>query len=386
MSSSKLYTKFEELAQRALFRFNGTLEDKVTQWCSEILQHDAEVARRRAQLLLNKIRDWLLQQEDNIHNLLFPSILDVYIEGSKLKIGDSQNGYLEADARTGLALTDFSLKNIPINPTYIDLYKYVPWETLMKIIKSGKLKVSEPSKCNDLYEFMPAWTDEKERNEIFDVIKTLEIVILCLSRTPSSPVMWGHYGDYGKGAVLRFKVPVYRLVVGNNENETMLVIARNEKELHQVLNTQKMLLISDVTYSNTRPEYKGYTNYYEYNQLHSRKGIDWAYEQEVRLIFNNNDFETITCTTDSGKIYLSPCLMEYLREIIVGARREESGKDASEVIKQAIKDSGRKINTRFAISKAEYSKGTYELMIDAPSTPELHTIPLYCRYGLQTHL
>ncbi|CAN7209694.1 DUF2971 domain-containing protein [Pseudomonas sp. LjRoot71] len=119
------------------------------------------------------------------------------------------------------------------------LYKYVTAKTAIKILK-GSIRFTQPGAFNDPFELLPQfitpktiaeqdqyslsvdcigsrrkgilrnWVKEDDRYKgDFQARKIVEslndaIGLLCLSRNPESLLMWGHYGDEYRGAIIEF--------------------------------------------------------------------------------------------------------------------------------------------------------------------------------------
>ena len=383
---SALLDKFVELANTCFAEYQGDLEDKVTAWCYEILAKCEDLenkealetfARMRASELLSKIQKHL--ELNHPERLLFPEYLKVKRGPNKILVGDEQLGYLGVDVITGCATMLRYRPTQVIPPVFVSLYLYVNWDVLCKIIAQGRLKLSIPKECNDLYEFLPAWRNEDEKEKIFEIVKKSQQVVMCFSRTPCSPVMWGHYGDYGRGAVLRFKVPVYRCVASQSTHECLLVVAESEKELD--ISEECQVYIAQVTYSDVRPPFKPSKNFYEYSRFSAQKGTAWSYEEEMRIVFNYDENKTVN---EGGK-YFTPIMMPYLAEVILGARNEYSIRDAKQILRQLQKDAGRRKEFRFTVSKAEYDSFGYTVKVPGSrryDIEDISDIPLYRRIGL----
>lgn len=382
MKGQNLSKRFIELAEEALAFFPGNIHDKMTAWClSELTNAMPDfpqaklqfIAQERASTLFAKIIKWLNDNENDDYLILVSSYLEIYVKDSVMRVGDNQLGYIEANVLTGLALTDLQKYHVPVLPTYISLYKYVTWDTLVAILGNAKMKASEPRKCNDVYEFMPAWGTEEEKQRIFEIMDGLESLMFCLSRTPSSSVMWGQYAEDGAGALLRFSVPVYKLIAGSNEHECMLIVAPDEEALSNSLDKDRPLIISQVVYKEERPAFAPKKTYYDYDQLYCRKGTDWAYEQEMRIIFNKDELGT---TFEEGH-YLTPVLMPYLTDIVLGQRCEKT----VEQVRALIGENHDWLHN-IPIHRTEYSPSSYKLQLPVPESLGIESVPLYRRMGL----
>lgn len=122
---------------------------------------------------------------------------------------------------------------------YMPLYKYVSFSTARKILE-GSIRFTQPGAFNDPFELLPQFINPKNINDIApyalrldcfgprrkalfrqglsiedknksdiqarSIVQSLnEVVgILCLSKNPDSLLMWGHYSDEYRGAIIEF--------------------------------------------------------------------------------------------------------------------------------------------------------------------------------------
>ncbi len=348
--------------------------EKLENWAYDVCKcqslEDKQIVAATVRILIEKIKDWL-GRADNHETGLFAPFLTVQLDSNTKKIclGDEEIRVMEASLETGLALTrDGKVKNL--RPTYIPLFLYVKWGDLEKILKSNSLKVSSPRECNDLYEFLPAWSSEIEKNEILKIGAGLEQVMLCLSRTAHSSVMWGHYGDFARGALLEFKLPVYKIRCGFSVDETLFVVAKDYNQLVRKTDTKEAIYISEVSYQNERLKWAPTNNYYRYTRFAATKGIDWAHEKEMRIVFNNDEPH---CSYRDGRCF-SSIIMPYLSRVVLGARCAYSVKDAKSMIAQWCKDANKKY--KLSVLKSSYNSKLYTLEVPTEDCPEMESIPL----------
>ncbi len=95
--------------------------------------------------------------------------------------------------------------------------------------------------------------------------------VTCGSKTPTCPVMWGHYGNNHTGVCLKFDF--------NLENDSKNILF-DEKEKLELLN---------VNYSDTPLDIFNYTDSELLNlifKIFQCKSKKWSYEEEIRLIKN----------------------------------------------------------------------------------------------------
>lgn len=119
------------------------------------------------------------------------------------------------------------------------LYKYVTAKTAIKIL-NGSIRFTQPGAFNDPFELLPQFITPKTMTEQVEhslsvdcvgsrrkgiirngikeedrykgdfqarsIMKSLNdaIGLLCLSKNPESLLMWGHYGDEYRGAIIEF--------------------------------------------------------------------------------------------------------------------------------------------------------------------------------------
>lgn len=93
------------------------------------------------------------------------------------------------------------------------LYHYTPAQWALKAIRDHRLKATEPDNSNDLFEIFPYQWDTYEERETAEYFRrrmsqgdSLSGRILCFSKTCTSPLLWGHYAEKGRGICLGFDV------------------------------------------------------------------------------------------------------------------------------------------------------------------------------------
>lgn len=85
------------------------------------------------------------------------------------------------------------------------LFYFTRSEHALSALKDNRIKVSEFSKCNDVFELYHfSGSDAKLRRDHRDWAKGIEgkVRFVCLSEGWQDPLMWGYYGDNGLGACL----------------------------------------------------------------------------------------------------------------------------------------------------------------------------------------
>src|SRR5450830_46490 len=158
-----------------------------------------------------------------------------------------------------------------------------------------RIKISRFEELNDPFELLGIDIANKTHRAAFcatknEINKTQGLI--CLSKTWSSPLMWGHYAEKHTGIGLGFDIPDHLLAP---------VIYR------------KLLLKMEI--DPKTKEHKPTEKFVE--QLLRTKFFDWKYENEMRL-FVNLDHNTV----ESGKYFYSFSKDFVLREVILGPHCE----------------------------------------------------------------
>lgn len=254
---------------------------------------------------------------------------------------------------------------------YIYRYKYLPDMIGIKgVVQNGTIKFSHPSAFNDPFDCMPsskfgsfanlrecnpnlyaAWTAQsgspaqrlmgmeqskrilREKIESGELLKRLleQASVLSLSKIPDSILMWSHYSDFHRGAVVEFKIPIDNRMISLNAG-------------------YRELIALDVDYTETRPtlEFSGAKadGAETLRQLFLAKSHHWAYEQESRVIKR------------LGGSGIFEYNHEFLHSVIVGAK-SNSYYEVRECVAAASVSIGRKVE----IFKAEFDRSAYAIKI-----------------------
>ena len=174
------------------------------------------------------------------------------------------------------------LQNPPI------AYKYVTEDRLIKFIEHPSIRFTPPSALNDPFEYRPKIVDEKSSfNEIElndDVVGIMNAFLAqmsahlgtcALSTDPKSTLMWSHYADAHRGAVIGFNLDdeffrsfkLFEVTYAERKPEIRIEELKSSGfRLDNPVSLDWVALTSD------RPE------------LIKTKSAAWAYESEVRLV------------------------------------------------------------------------------------------------------
>ena len=208
------------------------------------------------------------------------------------------------------------------------LHKYVTIDTLKKIVR-GTIRFTQPGAFNDPFELVPELhapeTDNKNININFDlqaprrkpavgelpdnfrsefcsdfnsrkIVKELNnsVGILCLSQTYNSILMWSHYADEYKGAIVTFKKDhdFFNGLIEIDYRES-----RPKKDISAYIDSEEPVPISELC---VKPK-------------------DWQYESEVRIIRSLNDCEKVGYS-EKYPIYVMDIPIECIKSITLGER------------------------------------------------------------------
>ena len=158
-----------------------------------------------------------------------------------------------------------------------------------------RIKIARFGDLNDPFELLAVDLADKEHRKAFRETKE-ELAgskgLICLSRSWTNPLLWGHYAERHTGIALGFEIPS-KLLAEVIYAKTPLKIPIDRKTNKPALSEKLM------------------------NQLLRTKFFDWKYEDEMRL-FVQLDHET----KESGLYFADFSADFQLREVILGPRCE----------------------------------------------------------------
>ena len=129
------------------------------------------------------------------------------------------------------------------------------------------------------------------------------IGILCLSGSSRHPLMWAHYAENHQGALLEF-------------DASSLCFSRRRH------NEDEFGVLRRVYYADTRPVVSNYPNDDFVASLAFTKALEWAYEQEHRMIWPL-ELSDRQVDADGGQIHLIDVPPTALRSITLGCKASE---------------------------------------------------------------
>lgn len=198
------------------------------------------------------------------------------------------------------------------------IYKYVSPDNLYRYLENWHLRLTPPAAFNDPFDVSPVfpvdtWMPSGQaadksavRSEMKRAFRAGDMGVLCLTRTRTHPLMWAHYADGHRGALLEF-------------DETHPCFNRRPS----TTSVQGQLM--PVLYADERPKAENFS-LSSMAALHTTKSLDWAYEQEVRLLWQLSKADVQPDLSDSAghpiRLYAVP--VEALRCIVLGCNSDQA--------------------------------------------------------------
>ncbi|ACS80717.1 DUF2971 domain-containing protein [Maridesulfovibrio salexigens] len=226
------------------------------------------------------------------------------------------------------------------------LYKYFSCEgkneeekraCFLNFLKKPYLRFTPPKYFNDPFEARPTSSVlgssyvAKSHKHFYEGIYRTQYNVLCLTRSPLNKLMWAHYAQDHTGYVLG--INVNHEVFSNHKTCTIPVQFGNV--IYTTTRPTNTLI------NNTKNPYQTiYRNYSLDNAEHiSRcflyKSLDWAYEEEVRIVKYFGDYGTYpgdtnesiielkkyfdTPTINGSKMFDLKIKKNWIKEIYIGA-------------------------------------------------------------------
>jgi hypothetical protein len=247
------------------------------------------------------------------------------------------------------------------------LYKYVSAARAIDIITNRRVQFSLPKYFNDPFDrplnpvarSRDLWGDLMGplRADIKSRAWEMNSGILSLTRTATNSLMWAHYAESHKGVVLGFDMEV----AGFLETDSNMIPAHFGSVVYS-----RRRVLDDYSTKGANPLMVGatfgfdITNYEKLQRLFLTKPLDWAYEEEVRVVkcvsgisegqshTTSGRFDTIS--TSEGLRYLYNLPLKSLREIYYGVRCDSSSFKAIDFTGMSV-----------SFHRCELDQDTYEL-------------------------
>lgn len=183
-------------------------------------------------------------------------------------------------------------------------YHFIKAEYVEDFLTNGRLKVTQLGHSNDCFEFRPGFSCPEVESEWKKTIQGGEPCVICLTSRMSSPVVWGHYGDKGRGVCLVFDIPIEKYT--NPQFPDLYRIYGIQLPLGKVKYQKKQHVIDKIPVIGS----------IEMNDLVVKlaciKAKDWEYEQEYRVCLPESLLQA-----DNGKLFYSGFL-QYCSAVLLG--------------------------------------------------------------------
>ncbi len=109
----------------------------------------------------------------------------------------------------------------------------------------------------------------RQTRDLIEDLLNSEFAVLCLSRNPSSVLMWSHYSNGHRGYVVEL-------------DEADHLFSGGESDPDKSLNLKRMGTLFDVKYSNHREVVR--ISDLDHSTLFGLKAAEWQYESECRVV------------------------------------------------------------------------------------------------------
>lgn len=215
-------------------------------------------------------------------------------------------------------------------PDCVVLYKYMGISAFESTLDSWSLKACIPYEANDIMELTPQAISPNTRYmAMFNSPQCSPPPFLCFSRNITTPAMWGHYADSGKGVCLVFCFPVqdkeWKHDIVATESLHFSNVDCTEQGKESLSRMQKAML-SPILYSDERvnppvslENAPACAIEKWFHSLITTKGKSWEYEEEIRLIADYEDSDGVA----KGLVSFS-WPMNYLVGVVTGPRCQYS--------------------------------------------------------------
>ena len=184
------------------------------------------------------------------------------------------------------------------------LYKYVSLGAAKKIVQGKSIGFSLMEYFNDPFDQPDALPEspspvDQTKAEIRSVLWKKSTVVLSLSRSYTNTVMWSHYGDEHRGAVI--EIDAHK--AGFMDPQTNLIPAQFGTVVYSRVK-QSRYAPTDEDNIEIGTEHRFIcTRYEELQHLFLTKDLPWSYEEEVRVVKNctSPQGHETTYTNESGE-------------------------------------------------------------------------------------
>lgn len=172
------------------------------------------------------------------------------------------------------------------------LYKYYGHDAGLAALRSRKLGFTTPSRFNDPFELTALSNGNgplSKQRTLLNQIEELkdQVVILSLTRSPSNPLMWSHYGQNHTGVVIAYEAEGTFL---NSQQYNLIpadagdVIYTHTKSPFQLTMATMAALNKVYQQGFGAPGDQTFEQQALARRLFLTKHASWVYEEEVRVV------------------------------------------------------------------------------------------------------
>jgi hypothetical protein len=243
------------------------------------------------------------------------------------------------------------------------LYKYMTSERLISLLETAKVRLTQFFDQNDPYEcsiaLLPLEREKEEALEDDYHAERIEVEakfrreysqfgMLCLTEHYNNLLMWSHYAENHRGAVVGFDTS--NQFFNSREKLYEFTYGLSEKEL----NIRGFGTVKRMNYVTLR-KHISLGDYYSLDDIFFTKSIHWQYEGEYRILKNIYMMKPTKRLQSGEEIYLTDIPRNCIKQIIFGLHCNEDliGK-ASEIV-QSNFSNGVKLD------KAKLAHLTYDI-------------------------
>ena len=248
-------------------------------------------------ILINELKEVLKKNQNdlNIFNNLkkmkcfysaeilgeISNLIDKYPAYRENLIRTIQTDFLE-NLERNYSLFNKKEKNLDID--FVFMYKKINKRTLEAIIKKGIHK-SKAEYFNDVFD--PFY--KKFYPKISELLS--DIRFSCFSKKCNNLLLWAHYGDNHRGICLKYKLPkemkknifLDEIIYSAVKLKKVKITKEDDNSYHEIITLEE----------------KGLTIY----DAFFRKHKDWQYEEEIRMVYINENEEELYTNIQLEAIY-----------------------------------------------------------------------------------
>lgn len=223
-------------------------------------------------------------------------------------------------------------------------YHYISAKYVEDFLRTGLLKTTQLGHSNDYFEYKPGFASPNVEWVWNHAIKGNEPCVVCLSAKMSSPVMWGHYGERGKGVCVVFDIPLDHRAILRRSHDNV------EKEFYAYSAENSDIRIVKVLYGNQRvviPEIPEDELGGLLMEIACSKPLDWQYEHEYRVIVDTNSL-----IAKNGYFFYGG-MLQYCSAVLLGWDCPVTNAYISAVLKEAGRQNIRVVDTYPSLNRFE---------------------------------